>query len=54
MRMLHSYYEEAFMAEFFRTSIQQLRTSPHVKSLVPEHRIDTYDNMRKYIRKKNK
>ena len=50
MEMLHSYYDEAFMDEFFRASIPQLRTSPHLKAIVPEHRIDTYDNMREFIR----
>jgi len=51
MEMLHAYYDEAFMDEFFRASIPQLRTSPHMKAIVPEHRIDTYDNMREFIRK---
>ncbi len=51
MEMLHSYYEEAFSNEFFRMAIPQLRTSPHLKAVVPEHKIDTYDNMRAYIRK---
>lgn len=51
MNMLHSYYDEAFNEEFFRASVPQLRTSPHVKYIVPEHRIDTYDNMRAYIQK---
>ncbi len=49
MELLHRYYDEAFMDEFFRTLLPQLRTSPHLKSIVPEHRIDTYDNMRDYI-----
>ncbi|HOP63506.1 MAG TPA: 4Fe-4S binding protein, partial [Spirochaetota bacterium] len=51
MEMLHSYYDEAFQDEFFRASIPQLRTSPHMKAIVPEHRIDTYDNMRAFIAK---
>lgn len=51
MEMLNSYYDEAFQDEFFRASIPQLRTSPHLKAIVPEHRIDTYDNMRAYIQK---
>ncbi len=49
MELLHKYYDEAFMDEFFSTLLPQLRTSPHLKSIVPEHRIDTYDNMRDYI-----
>lgn len=53
MEMLHAYYDEAFMDEFFRARIPQLRTSPHMKAIVPEHRIDTYDNMRAYIKKTN-
>jgi NAD-dependent dihydropyrimidine dehydrogenase PreA subunit len=51
MEMLHRYYDEAFMEEFFRTLLPQLRTSPHMKAIVPEHRIDTYDNMREYVSK---
>lgn len=51
MEMLHAYYDEAFKDEFFRAAIPQLRTSPHMKYIVPEHRIDTYDNMRAYISK---
>ena len=51
MEMLHAYFDEAFMDEFFRASIPQLRTSPHMNAIVPEHRIDTYDNMREFIRK---
>ena len=54
MQLLHRYYDEAFMNEIFRTSLPQLRTSPHFKSIVPEHRIDTYDNMRRYIKKTKK
>ena len=49
MNLLHQYFDEAFREEFFRSSIPQLRTSPHFKAIVPEHKIDTYDNMREYI-----
>ncbi len=48
--ILHRYYDEGFMEEFFHASLPQLRTSPHMKAIVPEHRIDTYDNMREYVR----
>ncbi len=51
MEILHRYYDEGFMNEFFRTLLPQLRTSPHMKAIVPEHRIDTYDNMREYVKK---
>lgn len=51
MDMLHRYYDEGFMDEFFKTLLPQLRTSPHMKAIVPEHRIDTYDNMRLYVNK---
>ena len=51
MNLLHRYYDESFMNEFFRALLPQLRTSPHMKAIVPEHRIDTYDNMREYITK---
>jgi len=50
MEILHRYYDEGFMNEFFRTLLPQLRTSPHMKAIVPEHRIDTYDNMREYVK----
>lgn len=51
MDILHRYYDEGFMNEFFKTLLPQLRTSPHMKAIVPEHRIDTYDNMRLYVKK---
>lgn len=50
MDMLHRYFDEAFMDEFFSSSLPQLRTTPHAKAIVPEHRIDTYDNIREYVR----
>ncbi len=49
MRLMHAYFEEGFKDEFFRGMLPQLRTSPHLKAIVPEHRIDTYDNMRRYV-----
>ena len=49
MEMMHQYFDEAFGAEFFRSSLPQLRTSPHLKAIVPEYIVDTYDNMRHYI-----
>ena len=51
MHLLHRYYDEGFMNEFFRALLPQLRTSPHMKAIVPEHKIDTYDNMREYVKK---
>jgi len=51
MELLHRYYDEGFQDEFFRALLPQLRTSPHMKAIVPEHRIDTYDNMREYVKK---
>jgi len=47
--MMHRYFDEAFGAEFFRSSLPQLRTSPHMKAIVPEYIVDTYDNMRHFI-----
>ncbi len=49
MEILHKYYSEAFKDEFFRASLPQLRTSPHLKAIVPEHKIDTYDNIKKIV-----
>ncbi len=49
MELLHRYYKEAFKDEFFRAALPQLRTSPHAKAIVPEHKIDTYDNIRKIV-----
>lgn len=49
MELMHRYNDEGFQDEFFRTLLPQLRTSPHMKAIVPEHRIDTYDNMREYV-----
>jgi len=49
MRLMHEYFDAGFKDEFFRGMLPQLRTSPHLKAIVPEHRIDTYDNMRHYV-----
>ena len=49
VEMIHKYFDEAFSAEFFRSSLPQLRTSPHMKAIVPEYIVDTYDNMRHFI-----
>ena len=49
VEMIHQYFDEAFGAEFFRSSLPQLRTSPHLKAIVPEYIVDTYDNMRHFI-----
>lgn len=49
MELLHRYYSEAFKNEFFNAALPQLRTSPHFKAIVPEHKIDTYDNIRKIV-----
>ncbi len=51
MEMMHKYLDEAFGAEFFRASLPQLRTSPHLAALVPEFIVDTYDNMRLFLLK---
>lgn len=46
---MNKYFDEAFAEEFHRTSIPQLRTSPHMKAIAPEHKIATYDDMRLYV-----
>ena len=51
VEMIQKYFDEAFGAEFFRSSLPQLRTSPHMKAIVPEYIVDTYDNMRHFITK---
>lgn len=47
--IMHRYFDEAFGAEFFRSSLPQLRTSPHMKAILPDYIVDTYDNMRHFI-----
>lgn len=49
VEMMHQYFDEAFGAEFFRSSLPQLRTSPHLQAIVPEYIVDTYDNMRHFV-----
>ncbi|MBU1242133.1 4Fe-4S binding protein [Myxococcota bacterium] len=49
MHLMHEYFDAGFKDEFFKGMLPQLRTSPHLKAIVPEHRIDTYDNMRHYV-----
>jgi len=49
VEMIHLYFDEAFDKEFFRSSLPQLRTSPHLKAFVPEYIVDTFDNMRHFI-----
>ncbi len=49
VEMMHKYFDEAFGAEFFRSSLPQLRTSPHLQAIIPEYIVDTYDNMRHFI-----
>lgn len=49
MEKLHRYLDEAFGEEFFRTTLPQLRTSPHLNAVIPEHIIATYDNMKAFV-----
>ncbi len=51
---MQKYFDEAFGDEFFRTSLPQLRTSPHAKAIVPEHHIATYDDMRRFVQNTEK
>ena len=51
VELIHRYFDEAFGAEFFRSSLPQLRTSPHLRAIVPEYIVDTYDNMRHFVAK---
>lgn len=54
MEKLHRYLNEAFGEEFFKSSLPQLRTSPHLKAVIPEHQIATYDNMKEFVRNTKK
>jgi len=54
MELMHQYFDEGFNDEFFRSSLPQLRASPHMDAIVPEYNIATYDNMRKVVEKTNK
>lgn len=53
MELLHQYFDEGFNDEFFRSSLPQLRASPHMNAIVPEYNIATYDNMRKVVKETN-
>jgi H+/Na+-translocating ferredoxin:NAD+ oxidoreductase subunit B len=53
MEKLHRYLNEEFGEEFFKSTLPQLRTSPHLKAVIPEHLIATYDNMKEFVRKTN-
>ena len=53
MELMHQYFDEGFNDEFFRSSLPQLRASPHMKAIVPEYNIATYDNMRKIVKETN-
>jgi Na+-translocating ferredoxin:NAD+ oxidoreductase subunit B len=54
MELIHQYFDEGFNDEFFRSALPQLRTSPHMKAIVPEFNIATYDNMRAIVEKTDK
>ena len=54
LELVHQYFDEGFNDEFFRSSLPQLRTSPHMKAIVPEFKIATYDNIRKIVEKTDK
>jgi len=54
MELVHQYFDEGFNDEFFKSSLPQLRTSPHMKAIVPEFNIATYDNMRKIVEQTDK
>ena len=54
MELVHQYFDEGFDDEFFRSSLPQLRTSPHMKAIVPEFNIATYDNMREIVKRTRK
>jgi len=54
MELIHQYFDEGFNDEFFKSSLPQLRASPHMKAIVPEFNIATYDNMREIVEKTNK
>jgi len=45
------YLDGAFGEEFFSSTFPQLRTSPHLKAVIPEHIIDTYDNMKSFVKR---
>lgn len=51
MEKMREYLDGAFGEEFFSSTLPQLRTSPHLAAVIPEHIIDTYDNMKEFVRK---
>lgn len=46
---IYQYFEEAFIAEYNRSGIPQLRTIPIEQSLTPEQTVSTYDGLRTII-----
>lgn len=54
VEMMHKYFDEGFSDEFFKSSLPQLRASPHMKAIVPEYNIATYDNMKEIVKNTNK
>jgi len=54
MQDMNDYFDEAFAAEFNKSTIPQLRTTPHLKALAPDYKIETYDNMRMFVQNINK
>jgi len=51
---MNDYFDEAFAGEFHRAAVPQLRTSPHLKALAPDHKIAIYDDMRHYVQNTDK
>jgi len=47
---MNDYFDEAFAGEFHRAAVPQLRTSPHIQALAPDHKIAIYDDMRHYVK----
>lgn len=54
IEMINTYFEEGFNDEFFRATLPQLRVSPHIKAIVPEYRIASYDNIREIVKNTSK
>ncbi len=54
VKNMQKYFDEAFKDEFFKASIPQLRTSPHSKAILPEHKIALYDDIRSYVKSTQK
>jgi H+/Na+-translocating ferredoxin:NAD+ oxidoreductase subunit B len=50
MEKLHRFLDEGFGEEFFKSTLPQLRTSPHLKAVIPENKIETYDNMILFVK----